>query len=279
MDQLTHTVCQAAHCGRHKPHFDFGGNTSLTVPYRHLPQTLRGMTAVLAENDISEKSYYYLVRKLCREVCEQEGLQEVTHWSDFSFVEIPVKTALDTAIRYAICKYKLREAQQKMDSPVLSNVLGISSLIVGIVGVIISLQIKKRIDNKDKLIKTLIRRTKQSMLNWEELSQLEEKDAIINKLEEKNIPCDYGVNTIREKQSYYLGNEKGYILLLEIYHGDPDVMSPEYDTLALMIYKKDNDVCSLSDFEKIEQKKLKELKKLIQNRNPFFALANEVIGS
>ena len=97
MDQLTHTVCQAAHCGRHKPHFDFGGNTSLTVPYRHLPQTLRGMTAVLAENDISEKSYYYLFRKLCREVCEQEGLQEVTNPSALSFVEISVKTALDTA--------------------------------------------------------------------------------------------------------------------------------------------------------------------------------------
>lgn len=183
------------------------------------------------------------------------------------------------AVRYTICKYKLREEQQKMDSPVLSNVLGISSLIIGIVGVIISLQIKKRIDNKDKLIKTLIRRTKQSMLNWEELSQLEEKNVIINKLEEKNIPCDYGVNTIREEQSYYLGDEKGYILLLEIYHGDPDVMSPEYDTLALVIYKKDNGVCSLSDFEKIEQKKLKELKKLIQNRNPFFVLANEIIGS
>ena len=31
-----------------------------------------------------------------REVCEQEGLQEVTTPSALSFVEIPVKTALDT---------------------------------------------------------------------------------------------------------------------------------------------------------------------------------------
>lgn len=38
-------TCQTAHCGRRKPHFDFGGNTSPTVPYRHLPQTLRGLTA------------------------------------------------------------------------------------------------------------------------------------------------------------------------------------------------------------------------------------------
>ena len=37
--------CQTAHCGRRKPHFDFCGNTSPIVPYRHLPQTLRGLTA------------------------------------------------------------------------------------------------------------------------------------------------------------------------------------------------------------------------------------------
>lgn len=37
--------CQTAHCGRRKPHFDFGGNTSPIVSYRHLPQTLRGLTA------------------------------------------------------------------------------------------------------------------------------------------------------------------------------------------------------------------------------------------
>ena len=50
----------------------------------------------LAENDISEKSYYYWLRKIRREVCEQEELQKVTNPSALSFVEIPVKTALDT---------------------------------------------------------------------------------------------------------------------------------------------------------------------------------------
>ena len=50
----------------------------------------------LAENDISEKSYYYWLRKIRREVREQEGLQEDTNPSALSFVEIPVKTALDT---------------------------------------------------------------------------------------------------------------------------------------------------------------------------------------
>ena len=53
-----------------------------------------------------------------------------------------------------------------MDSPILSNILKIISLIIGVIGIIISLQIKSRVDNKDALFKTLIRRTKQSILNW-----------------------------------------------------------------------------------------------------------------
>jgi hypothetical protein len=61
-----------------------------------------------------------------------------------------------------------------MDSPILSNILKIISLIIGVIGIIISLQIKSRVDNKDALFKTLIRRTKQSILNWKSLSQLAE---------------------------------------------------------------------------------------------------------
>lgn len=61
-----------------------------------------------------------------------------------------------------------------MDSPILSNVLGIISLIIGVIGMIISSQIKSRVDNEDALVKTLIRRTKQSTLNWKSLSQLAE---------------------------------------------------------------------------------------------------------
>lgn len=61
-----------------------------------------------------------------------------------------------------------------MDSPILSNILEIISLIIGVIGIIISLQIKRRVDNKDALVKTLIRRTKQSILNWKNLSQLAE---------------------------------------------------------------------------------------------------------
>ena len=37
--------CQTAHCGRGKPHFDFGENPSPIVLYRNLPQAQDGMTA------------------------------------------------------------------------------------------------------------------------------------------------------------------------------------------------------------------------------------------
>ncbi|MEE3462023.1 MAG: DUF6273 domain-containing protein, partial [Lachnospiraceae bacterium] len=51
-DQITKTTetvtkedCQTAHCGRYIPHFDFSAKPSPIVPYRHLPQSLSGMTA------------------------------------------------------------------------------------------------------------------------------------------------------------------------------------------------------------------------------------------
>ena len=82
MDQLTHTVRRS----------------NWINIIRQCQDRPAGTTAKqwLAENDISEKSYYYWLRKIRREVCEHEGLQEVTNPSDLSFVEIPVKTALDT---------------------------------------------------------------------------------------------------------------------------------------------------------------------------------------
>ena len=82
MDQLTHTVRRS----------------NWINIIRQCQDRPAGTTAKqwLAENDISEKSYYYWLRKIRREVCEQEELQEVTNPSALYFVEIPVKTALDT---------------------------------------------------------------------------------------------------------------------------------------------------------------------------------------
>ena len=82
MDQITHTV-------RYSMWKD------ILLQCQNRPD---GMSAKqwLKENQVSEKSYYYWLRKIRREVCEQEGLQEDTNPSALSFVEIPVKTALDT---------------------------------------------------------------------------------------------------------------------------------------------------------------------------------------
>ena len=81
----------------------------MALNYRNMWLSFSGMVApkvrtggsessgIITENDISEKSYYYWLRKIRREVCEQEELQKVTNPSALSFVEIPVKTALDIA--------------------------------------------------------------------------------------------------------------------------------------------------------------------------------------
>ena len=83
MDQLTHTVRRS----------------NWINIIRQCQDRPAGTTAKqwLVENDISEKSYYYWLRKIRREVCEQEELQKVTNPPALSFVEIPVKTALDIA--------------------------------------------------------------------------------------------------------------------------------------------------------------------------------------
>jgi len=83
MDQLTHTVRRS----------------NWINIIRQCQNRPAGTTAKqwLAENDISEKSYYYWLRKLRREVCEQECLPAADCPAGVSFVEIPAKTALDMA--------------------------------------------------------------------------------------------------------------------------------------------------------------------------------------
>ena len=90
-----------------------------------------------------------------------------------------------------------------LSSSLLGNALGIA-------GIIISLQIKKKIDDKNSLIKKLICTTKQSTLYWKNFYMLDEKESIVRLLEEKGLPCDYDNNTIRESQSYYINNNEGW---------------------------------------------------------------------
>ena len=51
--------CQTAHCGRYIPYFDFGAKPSPIVPYRHLPQTLSGMTADCRSQDVVRKPFSF----------------------------------------------------------------------------------------------------------------------------------------------------------------------------------------------------------------------------
>ena len=72
MDQLTHTVRRS--------------NWINIIRQCHDRPTDTTAKHWLAENDISKNLYYYWLRKICREVCEQEELQEVTNPSDLFFV-------------------------------------------------------------------------------------------------------------------------------------------------------------------------------------------------
>ena len=73
MDQLTHTVRRS----------------NWINIIRQCQDRPAGTTAKqwLAENDISEKSYYYWLRKIRREVCEQEEIQKVINPSDFGIIK------------------------------------------------------------------------------------------------------------------------------------------------------------------------------------------------
>ena len=74
MDQLTHTVRRS----------------NWINIIRQCQDRPAGTTAKqwLAENDISEKSYYYWLRKIRREVCEQEELQKVTEKIMTEFLDL-----------------------------------------------------------------------------------------------------------------------------------------------------------------------------------------------
>lgn len=79
MDQSTHAVRKANWINIIQQCLDRPANTTVKQ--------------WLVENGISEKSYYYWLRKIRREACEQGYLPQVTSQSEVSFVEVPIKTA------------------------------------------------------------------------------------------------------------------------------------------------------------------------------------------
>lgn len=118
----------------------------------------------------------------------------------------------------------------------------------------------------ESFIDSLIKKTGEKKLEWYPFTTFSEKREINIELENGRGGFDYGVNSIRESQSYFLQSGDGYVFLFEIYHGDPEVTSPAMDTIGLMV--KINSVLpldSLSNYSEEEQEKLESLKLLIEN--------------
>ena len=91
----------------------------------------------------------------------------------------------------------------------------------------------------------LIEYTKTNKLEWFPFSSCEHKQDILRELDLGYSGIDFGMNSVRESKSYYLKVKEGYVLLCNIYHGDPSVTSPHMDSLALMV--KINDFLPIQD--------------------------------
>lgn len=87
----------------------------------------------------------------------------------------------------------------------------------------------------DRFTDGLIEKTKNGKLEWMPLSSFYRMKDLNMEFNSGFAGIDFGVNSIRENNSYYFKSNDGYVFLFEIYHGDPEVTSPEMDTLALMV--------------------------------------------
>ncbi len=112
----------------------------------------------------------------------------------------------------------------------------------------------------------LINHTAAGLLEWEPLMKCPDWGEIQRELDEKNIPVDFGVNTIRISNSFFLKSGEGYVFLFEIFHGDPEVTSPEMDSRALVVkIGPDYPVDNITFFDDEEQEQLRELQLIIEN--------------
>mgnify|MGYP001025816195 FL=1 len=87
----------------------------------------------------------------------------------------------------------------------------------------------------DGFTEGLIEKTKMGKLKWMPLSSFHKMRDLDMEFDNGFASIDFGVNSIRENNSYYFKFNDGYVFLFEIYHGDPEVTSPEMDALALMV--------------------------------------------
>lgn len=112
----------------------------------------------------------------------------------------------------------------------------------------------------------LIEKTKEEVLEWKPLTSFKDWEIIEAELYNENISIDFNVNSIRVSNSFYLQSGNGYVFLFEIYHGDPEVTSPEMDIIALMVkINKALPINDLTYFEKEEQEQLRTLQVLVEN--------------
>ena len=114
----------------------------------------------------------------------------------------------------------------------------------------------------------LIEKTKEQKLKWMPLSYFHKMRDINEEFDAGFAGIDFGVNSIRERNSFFLKSKDGYVFLFEIYHGDPDVTSPDLDSLQLMV--KINNILpidNLSGYINSEehQERLAVLKLLIES--------------
>ncbi len=121
-------------------------------------------------------------------------------------------------------------------------------------------------EHVEGFINGLIEWTKEKKIEWKSFAQLNIKNDVIEELENGRGGFDYGCNSIRLSSSYYFTRKGGYVFLFDIYHGDPDVTSPQMDSIGLCI--KINPALPLeclSDYTEEEQRLLEQLKLLIDN--------------
>lgn len=114
--------------------------------------------------------------------------------------------------------------------------------------------------------KGLVEETKDGKLEWKPLVLLKDWISIERELERDDTIIDFESNSISLSKSYYLQSGEGYVFVFEIIHGDPDVTSPEMNSMALMV--KINEMLSIDNltyFEEEEQEDLKTLQILIEN--------------
>ena len=142
-------------------------------------------------------------------------------------------------------------------------------------------------DRVERFIEGLISQTKSGKLIWHPFALCKCKDSIYKELDNGRGGFDYGVNSVRESSSYFLESGDGYVFLFEIYHGDPEVTSPEMDTVGLMI--KVNPYLpleNLTSFTADEQKQLQIRKIIIEKQidekyalpDAWYHFFNQVLG-